>query len=64
MLDIGLYGGLAHANTPNKVRQYREWTRDDVRAGLFHQEFTRILLVILGMIYRLAEASERELQRE
>ena len=62
MLDIGLYGGLIHANRPNKVRQYRQWTRDELQAGLFHQEFTRILLRVLEFIEELAEISRSELQ--
>lgn len=61
MIDVGLYGGLAHANNPDTVAQYRQWTRDEVRAALFHQEFTKFLVVILGMIYSLADAARAEL---
>jgi hypothetical protein len=61
MIDVGLYGGIAHANNPTTVAQYREWTRDEVRAALFHQEFTKFLVVILGMIYALADAARAEL---
>lgn len=64
MLDIGLYGGLAHANQPSKVERYRLWTRDEVRAGLFHQEFARILLGILDLIHQLAAACGKELDAE
>ena len=62
MLVTGLYGGLAHANNPNRVQKFQEWTRDDVRAFLFQQEFARILLNILGLIYQLAEISSEELE--
>jgi hypothetical protein len=62
MLDIGLYGGLVHANRPSKVQRYRLWTRDEVRAGLFHQELTRILVRVLQLIYQLAQACRKELQ--
>ena len=64
MLDIGLYGGLAHANRPNKVLQYRQWTRDELRAGLFHQEFARILVQVLGLIYQLSPLCSEELERD
>ncbi|MCH8876574.1 MAG: hypothetical protein IIA89_07090 [Chloroflexi bacterium] len=64
MLDLGLYGGLAHANRPEKVQQFREWTRDEVRAGLFEQEFARILVRVLQLIYELAEVSRQELKSD
>lgn len=64
MLDLGLYGGLAHANNPTKVEQFREWTRDDIRSGLFQQEFARILLRVLQLIYEIAGVSRQELQHD
>src|SRR5258705_8964696 len=38
MIDVGLYGGLAHTNRPERIEQYNIWARDDVRASLFEQE--------------------------
>jgi len=61
MIDVGLYGGIAHANDPVTVGQYRQWTRDGIRAALFHQEFIKFLVVILGMIYALGDAARAEL---
>ena len=64
MLDIGLYGGLTHANRAQRVDQYREWTRDGVRANLFWQEFTGIMLTLLKLIYELCDLSRLELQQD
>lgn len=64
MLDVGLYGGLLHANRPKKVQLYKYWTKDSVRAGLFQQEFTKILLRLLDLIYELSDVSRQELQQD
>lgn len=61
MIDVGLYGGLAHTNRPDRIQTFHIWTKDDIRASLFEQEFTRFLLTILRMIYILATLSEAEL---
>jgi hypothetical protein len=61
MIDVGLYGGLAHTNRPERIEQYKVWARDDIRAFLFEQEFSRFLVGILGLIYQLAEFSQKEL---
>jgi len=61
MLLAGLYGGLVHANTPKLVKQFNKWTRDEVRASIFEQQFTLILISILGLIYKLGDISENEL---
>jgi hypothetical protein len=62
MIDVGLYGGLAHTNRPERIEQYHIWARDDIRASLFEQEFTRFLVRILGLIYQLADSSQSELK--
>jgi hypothetical protein len=63
MIDVGLYGGLAHTNRPERIEQYRIWARDEIRASLFEQEFTRFLIHILGLIYQLADSTQKELAR-
>lgn len=63
MLQAGLYGGLAHANIPKLVAQYRNWTKDDIREFVFQQEFSVILVFMIGLIDRLSEISQRELDK-
>jgi hypothetical protein len=63
MIDVGLYGGLAHTNRPERIEQYRVWARDDIRASLFEQEFSRFLVYILSLIYQLADSCQNELKR-
>jgi len=63
MLRIGLYGGLAHANDPGKIQQYEEWANDNIKASVFEQEFSRILVTILGFIYQLSAITIEELER-
>ncbi len=62
MLRIGLYGGLAHANDPDKIQQYEAWTSDDIRASVFEQDFSRILVTILVFIYQLSDITIEELE--
>jgi hypothetical protein len=61
MIDVGLYGGLAHTNRSDRIEQFRIWTSDDIRANVFEQEFTRYMIKILIMVYRLADLSQTEL---
>jgi hypothetical protein len=61
MIDVGLYGGLAHTNNPNRVIHFNSWTSEPIHAQLFEQEFTRFLVHILGFIYYLADLTLTEL---
>ena len=61
ILDTVLYGEAAHAH-PQKVQQLKKWTADDIRANLLHQEFTGMLVYILGLIKYIGELSKRELE--
>jgi hypothetical protein len=63
MIDVGLYGGLAHTNRLDRIEQYRIWARDDVRAFLFEQEFAAFLLRILDFIYKLSDSCLHELEQ-
>jgi hypothetical protein len=63
MIDVGLYGGLAHANRPDRIEQYHIWASDDIRASLFEQEFTRFSVGILGLIYQMADPSQNKLKQ-
>ncbi|HNB52584.1 MAG TPA: hypothetical protein PK530_11605 [Anaerolineales bacterium] len=62
MLETVLYGGLAHGNDLETIQRYQYWSRDDVRSGLLIQEFTTILLHVLGFINFIADLSEKELE--
>jgi len=60
ILDTVLYGQSAHAN-PEMIKRLRGWAVDDIRANLLKQEFTGMLVQILGLIKYIGELSEREL---
>lgn len=64
MRERGSGARLVHSNRPAKAEQFREWTRDSVRAGLFQQEFTTILLRMLDLINEIAEVSRHELEQD
>lgn len=61
ILDTVLYGQAAHAN-PEKIQRLKQWAADDIRANLLLQEFTGMLVQILGLIKYIGELSERELE--
>ena len=44
-----------------KGEQYDAWTRDEIRVQVLQQEFIRIVLRILPLIYLIADLSEQEL---
>jgi hypothetical protein len=61
ILDVVLNGALFHTRDSPERRRYRLWTRDGIRAGVLLQEFTQIMVFILGLIDRLFGLSEAEL---
>lgn len=61
ILDVVLNGALFHTHNSPERRRYRLWTRDGIRASVLHQEFTQIMVFILGLIDRLYDLSEAEL---
>jgi hypothetical protein len=63
MLDVALYGGLAHTNRPDRIEQYHIWARNDISAFLFEQEFASFLIRILGYIYQLSDFCVLELKQ-
>jgi len=54
-------GGLGHTNSAPKREIYKKWTRDEIRENVLLQEFTKIVLTILGFIKDLADATRYEL---
>ena len=61
ILDTVFNGCLFHTNDSPQRRRYLLWTRDEVRAGVLHQEFTQIMVIVLALIDRLYELSTAEL---
>jgi hypothetical protein len=62
MLKTVLYGGLAHTNNPARMRRFKHWSRDDIRANLLLQEFAAILVQVMAFIKHIANLSENELK--
>lgn len=61
ILDVVLNGDLFHTKDSPERRRYRMWTRGGIRANVLFQEFTQIVIFILGLIDHLSNISEREL---
>lgn len=56
-------GFIFHSQMDNpKLMNYKQWTRDEVRAAVLEQVFNRIILRMLYYINQLAELSEQELR--
>jgi hypothetical protein len=63
MFFTAMDSGFDHFNKSEPIAKRNEWTRDDIRASIFLQEITVIILVIIYMIYRLGEISRHELEQ-
>jgi len=61
IMDIFIYGGLAHANKEKK-EIYDEWMSDSVSEPLTTNEFVKILQVILGFIISIKRINERVIE--
>jgi hypothetical protein len=62
MLKTVLYGGLAHTNNPARMKRFKDWSRDDIRANLLLQEFAAILVQVMAFIKYIANLGENELK--
>jgi hypothetical protein len=64
IMDTFLYGGLAHANVPNTVARYNEWTKYPGVMALLEMWFITTLQTLLRAIFFLATICEAELHGE
>lgn len=53
LLDVFIYGGLAHAN-PGKKKQFDEWMKKHIIRDFINCEFVSILAGLLGIIQHVA----------
>lgn len=67
ILDTVLYGGLGHTGLDRRYRHKRQrfqnWARDEIRANVLFQVFTRIVLTIFRLINYIADLSDKELEK-
>jgi len=61
ILDVVMYGEVAHTRDKKRRQLYKEWARDDIRESVLLQTFTMIVVVILFMIYSVVDAIREEL---
>lgn len=68
ILDTVLYGEKGHTGLNPKYRhkrkKFQEWTRDDIRANVLLQVFTRVVINVSKLIYFIADANEQVLKDE
>ena len=68
ILDTVIYGGLGHTGLnpkyQHKREKFQEWARDEIRASVLFQTFTRIILTVFRLILIIANLSEAELKDE
>jgi hypothetical protein len=62
ILNVVINGNLAHTHGYQNRQLYLVWTRDPIRTAVLYQVFSRIILVILNHVERLAELTELELE--
>ncbi len=63
ILETVLSVSLGNTENQNLLEQFKQWTRDNLRASLLQEEFDRTLLEIYVLIDYLADLSEKELAR-
>ena len=65
ILDTVLYGKLAHVprDRPEKRELFLKWTENEFWEMILFQEFTRILLGVLQVVYRIDALCRLEIQK-
>lgn len=63
ILETVLSVSLGNTDNQNLLEQFKQWTRDNLRASLLQEEFDRTLLEVYVLIDYLADLSEKELAR-
>lgn len=61
IMRVVMNGALGHRRDHSKRERYLTWTRDDIRKAVLHQEFSKIVYVVLGMIKQLLVLTRDEL---
>jgi hypothetical protein len=61
VLDIFVYGGLAHAH-PEKKEMFDNWMKNPLFSGFFEVEFASILISVLNIIQYVAKLNERVIE--
>jgi hypothetical protein len=64
ILEVVMYGDMAHTNNPEKRRKYQYWTRDDIRKYVLLQHFWFIVSEVLKLIYRISDLCKEEHYRQ
>jgi hypothetical protein len=61
IMDVYVYGGLAHAN-PDKYRLYKKWTSYPPTSAMFQTCFTMILTNVLKMLVIISEINKMTIE--
>jgi len=61
ILDTVLNAAFFHTDESPKRGRYQNWCRDDIRASILHQAFTRIVVTVLELIEQAAVLARNEL---
>jgi hypothetical protein len=64
ILNIVLYGAMAHTNDKAKRSKYKRWTSDDIRKFVLLQHFWIIVAEVLKHIYQISDFCCEELNRQ
>jgi hypothetical protein len=64
LLNVVLYGSLAHTNDKAKRLKYKRWTHNDINKYVLLQHFWFIVAEVLGHIYRISDLCSEELNRQ
>jgi len=61
IMNLFLYGGLVHANNPEKVQEFKQISENPYLLNSLEMVFVKILSIVLEIISELAEVSRQEL---
>jgi hypothetical protein len=61
IMNLFLYGGLVHANNPEKVQEFKQISENPILLKSLEMVFVKILSIVLEIISELAEVSRQEL---
>ncbi|MEW6092356.1 MAG: hypothetical protein AB1531_00170 [Chloroflexota bacterium] len=64
ILNVVIYGAMAHTNDKTKRQKYQCWTKDEIRKYVLLQHFWFIVAEVLNHIYRISDLCREELDRQ